>query len=151
MDKSKILPTIHTTIRLRRIEGLKLRRGLWTNFLTTYPQITERKTINNCQNSNHFFLLHQKIWVLQNMGNSPNLSFLCKLVLNLIGDGNPVEILVLTKVGKGLWIPNSRHIGRNDTRMLFCRTHINKKLERRQHEKKAKLVFTHTIANALNK
>ena len=61
MDKSKILPTIHTTIRLRRIEGLKLRRGLWTNFLTTYPQITERKTINNCQNSNKILSIRPKI------------------------------------------------------------------------------------------
>ena len=61
MDKSKILPTIHTTIRLRRTNGLKLRHGLWTNFLTTYPQITERKTINNCQNSNKILSIRPKL------------------------------------------------------------------------------------------
>ena len=54
------------------------------------------------------------------MGNSPNLSFPCKLVHNLVGDGNPVGILVLTKVGKGLWIPNSRFIGTTQSQRLPC-------------------------------
>ena len=59
MDKSKILPPIHTTTSLRLIKYLKFWRGLWTNFLTTYPQLQHKKSLaNESQNSKlaaHFY------------------------------------------------------------------------------------------------